>query len=331
MERFPKLFLLAAVGYLLAGVLLGVYQGIGANDPALTRFIHVHLNLLGFMAMFIYGVAYHILPRFNAKPISNPTLIPVHFYLVNVGLIGMLMFAMFDGLYGEGVAHYGFIASSIIESLGIFIFAYNLIPVLLPEKEVVPIAEAPQEYKPAVSSDMKVAETLDKWPALVDVFTDNGFKALTNPAARATFAKTVTIKQACKIHKVSESEFLDEVNSFIESGATASPSSPTTGETRGNKPIPPKSPEKTATTATAKGKTVNRGELAEGDTLIGSLLEVYPETKPVFEKNYGEGCFSCPGQAFETISQTAMMHSMDTDAIVGEINELIESALSAAK
>lgn len=329
MERFPKLFILASVGYLLLGVLLGIYQGIGANDPLLTRFIHVHLNLLGFMAMFIYGVAYHILPRFNAKPVTNPALIPAQFYLSNAGLIGMIMFAMFDGLYGEGIPLYGFIVSSIIEGIGIFIFAYNLIPVLLPEKETA-VEEAPQVYKPAVTADMKVAETLDNWPALVEVFSDNGFKALTNKAARATFAKSVTIKQACKIHKVNEAEFLDELNSFIESGAADRKTEP--AKESGNKPSSPPAatPENIATTA-AKGKTIARGELAEGETLIGSLLEVYPEVKPVFEKNYGEGCFSCPGQAFETISQTAMMHSMKTEKIVGEINAIIETAISAAK
>jgi hybrid cluster-associated redox disulfide protein len=339
MERFPKLFILAAIGYLLVGVLLGIYQGIGAYDPAVTRFVHIHLNLLGFMAMFIYGVAYHILPRFNAKPITNPALIPVHFYLVNAGLIGMSLFAMFNGLHSEGIAHYGFIISSIVESTGIFIFAYNLIPVILPEKEVETAAEPDQKYIPAVTADMKVTETLDKWPGLIEVFADNGFKALTNPAARETFAKTVTIKQACKIHKVNESEFLGEVNSFIENGGA-------TGETKtaeggGSKPaptpapapasIPASAPEKTAETAAGKGKTIARGDLVEADTLIGSLLEVYPETKPVFEKNYGEGCFSCPGQAFETVAQTAMMHGLKTEKILDEINEIIESALTAAK
>ena len=67
---------------------------------------------------------------------------------------------------------------------------------------------------------------------LVEVFVEHGFKSLTNPAARATFAKTVTIKQACKIHKVNESEFLDEMNSFIESGAASGTSPQTTGDNK---------------------------------------------------------------------------------------------------
>lgn len=307
MERYPKLFILAAVGYLLAGVALGLYVGISASPPYVTRFIHVHFNLLGFMAMFIYGVAYHILPRFNAKPIKRPELVAVHFYLANLGLLGMSGFAIFDGLYGTGPAHYGFVISSIVEAAGIIIFAYNIMPVMLLES-------SREESRPRITGDMKAAEVLDKWPQLTKIFEESGFKALTSPAARATFAKAVIISQACKLHKVNEREFLEKLNSALESGATDAPSlkKPTT--------------EQRAAKAMAKGKKISRGQQAEADTLIGSVLEVYPETREVFEKHYGEGCISCAGQAFETISETAMMHGLKTETILGEINEIIESA-----
>ena len=61
-----------ALIYLLIGVILGVVIG---TDPMLAvrfRFVHIHLNLLGFMVMFIAGVAYHVLPRFTARTMPWP-------------------------------------------------------------------------------------------------------------------------------------------------------------------------------------------------------------------------------------------------------------------
>ncbi len=69
--------------------------------------------------------------------------------------------------------------------------------------------------------------------------------------------------------------------------------------------------------------------MAENDTLVGSLIDVYPEVKPVFSKHYGEGCLSCQGQAFETVAQTATMHGMKVETILEEINQAIESASGA--
>ncbi len=321
MEKYPKLFILAAIGYLLAGVVLGMGLVSEALDAATVRFAHVHLNLLGFLAMFIYGVAYHILPRFNAKPITHPGLVGVHFYLVNIGLIGMVVFALAGGLYGTGAVHAGFIIASTIETAGIVLFAYNIIPVLLTETATQPAAQpATPAPKTEIDDGMKVAEVVEKWPNLVDVFAASGLKTLTNPAALATFAKNVTIKQACDIHKTDAVKFVSDLNEALEKGIPES-GAPILSAA----PVQP-SPQQKAETAMAKGKKISRGELAEDDTLVGSLIEVYPEVKPVFSKHYGEGCFSCPGQAFETVAQTATMHGAKLEMILEEINKAIESA-----
>ncbi len=319
MEKYPKLFILAAIGYLLAGVVLGMGLVSEVLDAATVRFAHVHLNLLGFLAMFIYGVAYHILPRFNAKPIAHPGLVRVHFYLVNIGLIGMVVFALAGGLYGIGAVHVGFIVASTLETAGIVLFAYNIIPVLLAETATQPAAQpATPTPKAEIDDGMKVAEVLEKWPNLVDIFAASGLKTLTNPAALATFAKNVTIKQACGIHKTDAAKFVSDLNEALEKGVPASAAPAQT------------SPEEKAETAMTKGKKISRGEMAENDTLVGSLIDVYPEVKPVFSKHYGEGCFSCPGQAFETVAQTATMHGMKVETILEEINQAIESASGPA-
>lgn len=53
------------------------------NGPRL----HGHLMLLGFVAMTIYGIALHVLPRFSGRPLFSERLADVQFALANVGLL----------------------------------------------------------------------------------------------------------------------------------------------------------------------------------------------------------------------------------------------------
>ena len=68
MEIYPKRFIRAGLIYLVIGVVLGVAISIEPSLGARMRFVHIHINLLGFMTMMIAGVAYHVLPRFSAAP-----------------------------------------------------------------------------------------------------------------------------------------------------------------------------------------------------------------------------------------------------------------------
>ena len=90
MDKFPRMFIVSSIIYLLLGTLIGVTMASNALDP-MFRFIHIHLNLFGFMAMMVFGVAYHILPRFMGKALKFPKLVPVHYFAANIGLIGMML------------------------------------------------------------------------------------------------------------------------------------------------------------------------------------------------------------------------------------------------
>jgi len=50
------------------------------------------------------------------------------------------------------------------------------------------------------------------------------------------------------------------------------------------------------------------------------ILAAYPETEKVFRKYYGDGCFSCPGQATESVKQSAMMHNVSERQLLSELN-----------
>jgi hybrid cluster-associated redox disulfide protein len=58
------------------------------------------------------------------------------------------------------------------------------------------------------------------------------------------------------------------------------------------------------------------------DMVIGDILEANPGAIKVIEKYFGQGCFTCPGMQMESISFGAMMHNIDPEVIVKELNEL---------
>jgi cytochrome c oxidase cbb3-type subunit 1 len=88
MDWFVKAFLKSSLAWLALGVSLGVAMG---AHPAwiVYRPVHVHMNLLGFVTMMIYGVAYHVIPRFTGHPLHAPKLAGAQWWLANVGLATM--------------------------------------------------------------------------------------------------------------------------------------------------------------------------------------------------------------------------------------------------
>ncbi len=58
------------------------------------------------------------------------------------------------------------------------------------------------------------------------------------------------------------------------------------------------------------------------DTLIGDVIRDVPGAKDIIQKYFGGGCFTCPGINVESLSFGAMMHNLDPDKVVKEINEL---------
>lgn len=58
------------------------------------------------------------------------------------------------------------------------------------------------------------------------------------------------------------------------------------------------------------------------DSIIGDVIKANPAAAKVIEKYFGGGCFTCPGIRVESIGFGAMMHNMDPEKIVAEINAL---------
>jgi len=68
-DWFVKRFLQAALVWLGLGVTLGVAMSVYPFF-VIYRPAHMHMNLLGFVAMMIFGVGYHVIPRFFGQKLK---------------------------------------------------------------------------------------------------------------------------------------------------------------------------------------------------------------------------------------------------------------------
>jgi heme/copper-type cytochrome/quinol oxidase subunit 1 len=90
MERFVSGFIRASLVWLGVGVLIGAAMAFVPDRAMMLRPAHMHALLLGFVAMMIFGVAYHVIPRFFGSPLRSRRAAHVHLYVANLGLLGMV-------------------------------------------------------------------------------------------------------------------------------------------------------------------------------------------------------------------------------------------------
>ncbi|MBT5471192.1 MAG: hypothetical protein HOK41_11370, partial [Nitrospina sp.] len=148
MDNYPRLFIKAGLIYALLGAALGVTMAIDPSLSVRLRFVHIHINLLGFMAMMIAGVAFHVLPRFSARKLPWPEGMKYQFILQNIGLLGMVALYASGGWRG-GMAHAVFVFFAILAGIAMAIMFYNLYFVLTAPEEI------PKPEK--ITGEMKVA------------------------------------------------------------------------------------------------------------------------------------------------------------------------------
>ena len=62
------------------------------------------------------------------------------------------------------------------------------------------------------------------------------------------------------------------------------------------------------------------------DTMIGDLLQIDQNVAPLL-LNIGMHCLGCPSSQMATIEEAAMVHGLDPDDLVVEINTFIDHDL----
>ena len=132
MDKYAKAFVKASLTYLGIGTILGLLMVLWPDARFTTTRIHVHLLLLGFMAMMIYGVGYHILPRFMGRPVYSAGLGNTQVWLANISLIGLSTLWIVETSQG-GIWHYLAILFGLGQAVSIFLFIINLWMSMVPK------------------------------------------------------------------------------------------------------------------------------------------------------------------------------------------------------
>lgn len=78
--KLSKKYLLVACLYGLFGMLLGIIMG--AQENFILMPVHAHLNLLGWIAITLYGLSYQAFPEMAASRLAV-----WQFYVVNAGVL----------------------------------------------------------------------------------------------------------------------------------------------------------------------------------------------------------------------------------------------------
>ena len=90
--KASKLCFLAAVLAAIAGMLWGLHMAISENHTALPA--HAHLNLLGWVSLFLFGIFYRLHPSLDATKVALAQ--------VWVWIIGTIVMAVGVGLISTG-------------------------------------------------------------------------------------------------------------------------------------------------------------------------------------------------------------------------------------
>jgi len=132
MDKYAKAFVKSSLIYLGLGTILGVLMVSWSDTRFIITRVHTHLNLLGFMAMMIYGVGYHILPRFMGRPVYSHRLGSIQVWLANITLVGLSLSWIMESIQG-GVWHVLAILFGIGQGVAIFLFIFNLWKSMVPQ------------------------------------------------------------------------------------------------------------------------------------------------------------------------------------------------------
>ncbi len=126
MDPFARWFVVSALGYLLAGSSLGLAMGVRPDWLYYLLPAHAHLNLVGWMSFMIFGVGYHILPRFSGRPLHSTRLAWWHLGLAQGGLLlqvaGFIQYRLTEEARGGGLIASG----GTMLFLGMLLFVYNI-------------------------------------------------------------------------------------------------------------------------------------------------------------------------------------------------------------
>jgi len=232
MDGFVKGFILASMGWLTLGASLGLAMAVhdaaapagGSNWTWLLLPTHTHLMVIGWVSMMIFGVGYHMIPRFSGVLVWSPRLAWWHLVLANLGLAGMGLGFWLNRLEED---RWGWLlgAGGTAQFTAIGCFIVNLLVTIWKAGEPrIPTAPAQESLavrlagaggpKPAggIHASWTPALVLAEYPRTLQVFLAFGFSGLADPEHVRTMGSRITLAQAAARHSVNVGELVRALN-----------------------------------------------------------------------------------------------------------------------
>jgi len=124
-EPFVRNFIRSSLAWLGVGVLLGTSMAFWPMAATVYRPAHAHANLLGFVSMMIFGVAYHVIPRFSGSALHSRRLAAAQLWVSNIGL-GLLVGGWIVRVHASAAGFLAVRAGAVLSAVGAMFFIYNV-------------------------------------------------------------------------------------------------------------------------------------------------------------------------------------------------------------
>lgn len=313
MTVYMKNFIFASLFYLGLATIFGILNGT-SDIGYIGTFAHTHFNLLGFMCMIVFGIGYFIIPRFNGVDLRFDSWVGPHFWIANISLIGMVFFRWLEFEQGETIYSVLFISMATLQAISIFMFILNVWLTLTPKKKETakPNKTETKKISPSTSKfsieddggitfevkpSSRVSDLVDYCPTLQDVLIENGLIALQMPGHIEKVKKMgITLEMAANNHSLNLNRMIENIEKYLSDPNNIK--------------------------AAAKVQKPDPDELTL-NTLIGDVIATHPKAKEIFRNYFGDGCFDCPGQSYESIDMACRMHNVDPDKFFVELKDKI--------
>ncbi len=119
-------FIRASLIYVVVGFSMGLCMIVKPEWAGHLRYSHMHVNLLGAYGMLIFGVAYHVLPRFAGRMLYSEWLGHIHFWVANAGLIGLVVLFPLQTATDSSLIRVGLTLSAFLQLSSALMFVFNV-------------------------------------------------------------------------------------------------------------------------------------------------------------------------------------------------------------
>lgn len=221
--RTAYLWLLFACGLSL---LLPAYQWVilprwaPQSEAARIGFSHAyygairHATTVGFISLMIMGVAARVVPAINGIDRQRLTSLWGPFVLLNLGCALRVSGQIATDLSEAAYLPMGL--SGILEVTALAWWGLHLVAIMFGLVRQKPPIEPIYTPGTPIEADHTIGAILDRYPQLLDTFTRLGFAPLQNPLLRQTLARSVTLRTACRWHRLDLQQVLQTLNDARE-------------------------------------------------------------------------------------------------------------------